>query len=157
MDSRLDKIYKQHGKYVYNVALGMLKNRDDAQDVTQNVFIKLFNSLDSFRGDSDIKTYLYRMAINSSIDYIRRQSTHRDKLEKMEPETSVSMPDSLSFYSLVDKLDDDHKAVLLLSEIGGFKYDEIADILQTKTGTVKSRASRAIVKLREILAKEVIK
>jgi RNA polymerase sigma-70 factor (ECF subfamily) len=97
------------------------------------------------------------MAVNSSIYYIRRQSTHRDKLEKMEPETTVSMPDNLSFYSLIDKLDDDHKAVLLLSEIGGFKYEEIAEILQTKTGTVKSRASRAIVKLREILAKEVIR
>jgi RNA polymerase sigma-70 factor (ECF subfamily) len=157
VDKRFEEIYKKHGKYVYNVALGILKNRQDAEDAAQNVFIKLAGSIDSFRGESDIKTYLYRMAVNNSIDYIRKQSTHREKIEKVQVHEYASASSSLILDSLLDQLDEDHSVPLLLSEVGGFKYGEIAKILNIKPGTVKSRINRAIMKLRETLKKEASK
>jgi RNA polymerase sigma-70 factor, ECF subfamily len=157
MDPRFETIYKDNSKYVYNVALGILRNKDEAEDVMQNVFIKLFENFDSFRGDSSIKTYLYRMTVNRSIDYIRSQSLRAGKLEQIEIKESTA-PDSSSelLNSLLDKLNPELKIPVLLAEIGGFSYKEISQIMKINLGTVKSRINRGIARIREIAAKEGI-
>ncbi len=154
MDSRFEKLYREHSKYVYNVALGILRSRPEAEDVMQNVFIKLFDSIDSFKGRSDIRTYLYRMAVNRSIDYMRSQSLHSRKLDEIKPEESVENKDHSLLHSLLDRINTDLKVPVMLSEIGGFSYKEISEILEINIGTVKSRINRAMTKLKEIAAKE---
>jgi RNA polymerase sigma-70 factor (ECF subfamily) len=157
MDPRFEKLYKNNSKYVYNVALGMLRNRDEAEDIMQNVFIKLFEGYSSFRGESDIKTYLYRMTVNKTIDYIRSRNLRSDKIENMElPEPKKTDSNISMLDSLLDKLNDELKAPILLAEIGGFSYKEIAEIMDINLGTVKSRINRGIAKLREYAEKEAL-
>lgn len=154
MEKRLEVIYKENSRYVFNIALGMLRNKDDAQDITQNVFIKLFDSIDSFRGDSNIKTYLYRMTINRCIDLIRQRKMQDNKMDKAARKNSIPADSGFILWDLLDKLDIDHRAPLLLSEISGFSYKEISEILSIKEGTVKSRVSRAINRLKDLINKE---
>ena len=157
MDPRFEKIYKDNSKYVYNVALGMLRNRDEAEDIMQNVFIKLFENYGSFRGDADIKTYLYRMTVNKTIDYMRSQNLHSNKLEFMEQPGPQKTDSSVSLLdSLLDRLNPELKAPILLAEIGGFSYKEISEIMNINLGTVKSRINRGIAKLREYADKEAL-
>lgn len=155
MDSRLEQIYRENSRYVYNVALGILRNKDEAEDVMQNVFIKLFDSFQTFRGEANIKTYLYRMTVNKSIDYIRFQSLHSKKNEEIEISEAPNTDSARTVLdSLLANLKDDLKIPVLLSEIGGFSYKEIAEILKINLGTVKSRINRGITKLKELAAKE---
>jgi RNA polymerase sigma-70 factor (ECF subfamily) len=156
MDPKLEVIYRENSRYVYNVALGILRNKDEAEDVMQNVFIKLFDSFRAFRGEANIKTYLYRMTVNKSIDYIRFQSLHSKKNEEIEIPEAAKNTDSAkaTLDSLLENLKDDLKIPVLLSEIGGFSYKEIASILRINLGTVKSRINRGITRLKELAAKE---
>jgi RNA polymerase sigma-70 factor (ECF subfamily) len=155
MDLKFEKIYKENSKYVYNVALGMLRNKPEAEDVMQNVFIKLFENYGSFEGRSDIKTYLYRMTVNKAIDYIRLQSLRGRKHEELKPEDTIrEKPDTSLLDVLMEKLNPDLKAPVLLSEIGGFSYKEISAILNINIGTVKSRINRGMAKLRQLAAQE---
>ena len=157
MDPRFEKIYKDNSKYVYNVALGMLRNRDEAEDIMQNVFIKLFEGYGSFRGDADIKTYLYRMTVNKTIDYMRSQNLHSNKLELIEQPGPQKTDSSVSLLdALLDRLNPELKAPILLAEIGGFSYKEISEIMNINLGTVKSRINRGIAKLREYADKEAL-
>ncbi|MGD0566734.1 MAG: RNA polymerase sigma factor [Candidatus Goldiibacteriota bacterium] len=156
MDPKLEEIYRENSRYVYNVALGILRNKDEAEDVMQNVFIKLFDSFRAFRGEANIKIYLYRMTVNKSIDYIRFQSLHSKKNEEIEIPEAAKNTDSAkaTLDSLLENLKDDLKIPVLLSEIGGFSYKEIASILRINLGTVKSRINRGITRLKELAAKE---
>ena len=157
MDPRFEKIYRANSRYVYNVALGMLRNRDEAEDIMQNVFIKLFENLDSFRGDSDIKTYLYRMTVNRTIDYIRSQALRNNKLELIErPEPPKSNAASVILDSLLEKLSPDLRTPILLAEIGGFSYKEISAIMKMNIGTVKSRINRGMSRLKTYADKEAL-
>jgi RNA polymerase sigma-70 factor (ECF subfamily) len=154
MKFNFKEIYKQHSKYVFNVALSVLKNTKDAEDIMQDVFIKFFENMDNFRGEADIKTYLYKMTVNKSIDYIRKQAGRREKLVKIFETNIKSETQILVLNDLLDKLTMNEKLPLILSEIGGFSYKEIAEILNIKIGTVKSRINRSINKLKNILKKE---
>ncbi|MCX8093569.1 MAG: RNA polymerase sigma factor [Candidatus Goldbacteria bacterium] len=146
MNLKIDEIYKKHSKYVYNIALGILRNKAEAEDITHDVFVKLFHSLNSFRGESDIKTYLYRMTVNKAIDFIRSNKLHNEKIEILGVKENMFFKNDL--YELLAMLDTEHKIPLLLAEIAGFSYKEIAEILNINIGTVKSRINRAINKLK---------
>jgi RNA polymerase sigma factor (sigma-70 family) len=154
MDKRFDAIYRDNARYVYNVAIGMLRNKTEAEDIMQNVFIKLFDNFAAFRGDSSIRTYLYRMTVNKCLDLFRLRKIRESKLEKIEIPVEKNHAAGNELYSLLEKLDPDLKAPVLLSEIGGFSYKEIGEILGINLGTVKSRIHRGMNKLREIAAKE---
>lgn len=149
-----EKIYRENSKYVYNVALGMLRNKTEAEDIMQNVFIKLFDNYGAFRGDSNIKTYLYRMTVNKCLDLFRLRKIRSNKLENIEvPEYRQSGP-NYELESILEKLEPGVKTAVLLSEIGGFSYKEIAEIMGINLGTVKSRIHRGIKRLRELAGKE---
>jgi RNA polymerase sigma-70 factor (ECF subfamily) len=155
MNPLFEKIYRDNSRYVYNVALGMLRNKTEAEDIMQNVFIKLFDNYGAFLGDSDIKTYLYRMTVNKCLDLFRLQKIRANKLESIEaPEYRPAGP-NYELESILEKLEPGVKAAVLLSEIGGFSYKEIAEIMGINLGTVKSRIHRGINKLRALAGKEI--
>lgn len=157
---------------VYNLALQMTGNREDAQDMTQEAFLKAYRSLPSFRGDSRFSSWLYRIVSNVCLDYRRRQVRR--------PSASMSLEDSEGDTIQMDvadesqspekvleqkmtreavrrglaQLPEDQREILLLREIQGLSYEEIGEVLQVEPGTVKSRIFRARKKLCELLIKD---
>ena len=167
-----ETIVRQYEKNVYNIALRMSGDREDALDISQEAFLKAYHSLRSFRGDSKFSVGLYRIVSNTCLDFLRERKRRaevplvREDDEGGEAQTQI--PDeSLSPETLLERkltrealrrglesLPDDQRKILLLREIQGFSYEEIGSILSLESGTVKSRIFRARRKLCEFLAAE---
>ena len=166
-----EKLVLAYEKNVYNIALRMTGNSEDASDMTQEAFIKAYNSLHSFRGDSKFSVWLYRIVSNVCLDFLRSRnrratvslSVENDEGEEMELDIAdeASSPQALLDRSLtrdavrrgLQALPPDHREILLLREIQGLSYDEIAETLDLEVGTVKSRIFRARKKLCAFLIK----
>lgn len=151
----------EYEKNVYNIALRMTGNSEDAVDMTQEAFIKAYNSLQSFRGDSKFSVWLYRIVSNVCLDFLRsknRRPTVSLSVEDDDGEDAQldvadesQSPELLLDRKLtrdsvrrgLDSLPPDYRQILLLREIQGLSYDEIAQALSLEVGTVKSRIFRA--------------
>ena len=151
----------EYEKNVYNIALRMTGNSEDAADMTQEAFIKAYNSLQSFRGDSKFSVWLYRIVSNVCRDFLRsknRRPTVSLSVEDDDGEDAQldvadesQSPELLLDRKLtrdsvrrgLDSLPPDYRQILLLREIQGLSYDEIAQALSLEVGTVKSRIFRA--------------
>ena len=151
----------EYEKNVYNIALRMTGNSEDAADMTQEAFIKAYNSLQSFRGDSKFSVWLYRIVSNVCLDFLRsknRRPTVSLSVEDDDGEDAqldvadesqspeLLLDRKLTRYSVrrgLDSLPPDYRQILLLREIQGLSYDEIAQALSLEVGTVKSRIFRA--------------
>ena len=165
-------LVKEYEKNVYNLALRMTGNSEDAADMSQEAFIKAYNSLSSFRGDSKFSVWLYRIVSNVCLDYLRSRtrkptvslSTENDDGEEVELDIAdeSQSPELLLDRSLtrdavrrgLAALPPDHREILLLREIQGLSYEEIAAALGLEAGTVKSRIFRARKKLCSFLIKD---
>ncbi len=149
---------------VYNLALRMVSNREDAADMTQEAFIKAYNSLPSFRGDSKFSVWLYRICSNVCLDFLRSKSRRpQASLTSLNDDDDVQLdiPDpaagpeeqlmkKLSMQSVsegLERLPDKQRQILAMREIGGMSYAEIGQALSLEEGTVKSRIFRAREKL----------
>ncbi len=149
---------------VYNLALRMVSNREDAADMTQEAFIKAYNSLPSFRGDSKFSVWLYRICSNVCLDFLRSKSRRpQTSLTSLNDDDDVQLdiPDpaagpeeqlmkKLSMQSVsegLERLPDKQRQILAMREIGGMSYAEIGQALSLEEGTVKSRIFRAREKL----------
>ena len=151
----------EYEKNVYNIALRMTGNSEDAADMTQEAFIKAYNSLQSFRGDSKFSVWLYRIVSNVCLDFLRsknRRPTVSLSVEDDDGEDAQldvadesQSPELLLDRKLtrdsvrrgLDSLPPDYRQILLLREIQGLSYDEIAQALSLEVSTVKSRIFRA--------------
>lgn len=159
-------------KNVYNLALRMVKNPEDASDMAQEAFIRAYNSLASFRGESKFSVWLYRIVSNVCLDFLRSRTRHPTVSLSVEndegEETELDIPDeSQSPEALLerrltrdsvrrglDALSEEYRQILLLREIQGLSYDEIAETLSMELGTVKSRIFRARKKLCDFLLRD---
>ncbi len=151
----------EYEKNVYAITQRMTGNSEDAADMTQETFIKAYNSLSSFRGDSKFSVWLYRIATNVCLDFLRSRSRkpaislsvededgEEDQLEISDESQS---PERLLERDLtrdavrrgLKALAPEYRQILLLREIQGLSYEEISDVLSLETGTVKSRIFRA--------------
>lgn len=167
-----EQLVREYEKNVYNLALRMVRNPDDAADMTQDAFIKAYNSLPSFRGDSKFSVWLYRIVSNVCLDFLRSRSRHQTVSLSVEDdngeETELDIPDEghspeelleqkLTRESVnrgLEALPADYRQILLLREIQGLSYEEISAILSLELGTVKSRIFRARKKLCEFLLRD---
>lgn len=156
-----EKLVTEYEKAVYAITQRMTGNAEDAADMTQETFIKAYNSLSSFRGDSKFSVWLYRIANNVCLDFLRSKnrrptvslSTEDDDGEETQLDIAdeSQSPELLLESSLtrdavrrgLDSLPPDYKQILLLREIQGLSYEEIAAALGIESGTVKSRIFRA--------------
>jgi len=159
-------------KNVYNLALKMTKNAEDALDISQEAFIKAYRNLQNFRGDSKFSVWLYRLTYNICIDFLRKKSKENVISLDYEDDSGtiapIEIPDvkDLPEDSLVRKevrrtiaqsiaeLPQKHSEVLIMREVNSMSYEEIAETLLISVGTVKSRIARARVSLAEILVKK---
>lgn len=164
-----ESLVKAHEGFVYNLALRTLGSDADAQDAAQDVFIKAWTSLASFRGESKLSVWLYRICGNVCTDMLRRRRNDTVSLtvddgdggdSELEIADSAPTPHeelekrerSAALRKALDSLPEDYRRVLLLREAGDMSYDEIATALKLDIGTVKSRIFRARKKLCEILS-----
>lgn len=156
-----EQLVAAYEKNTYNLALRMVGNAQDAEDMTQEAFLKAYNSLDSFRGDSKFSVWLYRIVSNVCLDFLRKKnrrqtsslSVEDDEGEQIQldiPDEAQS-PEALLEKKLtreavrrgLEQLPEDSRQILLLREIQGLSYEEIAQVLDLEAGTVKSRIFRA--------------
>lgn len=160
----LREIFDQYHKRVYSIAYGVLRQREDALDVVQEVFIKLFRSIKNFRGKSNFYTYLYRMAMNTAIDHSRKIKRGRflslDEEGGFQPSDEArNRPDHIVAQKeleekvkwAMEKLPADQKVALVFREVEGFSYQEIAESMGCSIGTVMSRLHYGRKKLQELL------
>jgi len=150
----------------------MIGNESVAEDLAQDAFIKVYNNLPNFRGDSKLSTWIYKIATNVSLDYFRTSSYKKSELtdlldEDSNPQNSnnnvidkvLSIEEELiksemseCVHDFVDRLPEDYRAVLVLHDLQDFKNKEIAEILGTSLENIKIRLHRARNKLRSTLA-----
>ncbi|NLT12937.1 MAG: sigma-70 family RNA polymerase sigma factor [Clostridiales bacterium] len=151
----------ENQKKVYNLAFKMTGNENDALDISQEAFIKAFTGLKNFRGESRFSVWLYRLTYNLSIDLIRKnqrnQFTSLTYIDDSgdysdyeipdlsgEPENEIERKELREAISKgIDELPEKHREILIMREITGMSYDDIAKTLGLSEGTVKSRLSRA--------------
>lgn len=167
-----EALVKEYEKNVYNLALRMTGNSEDAYDMSQEAFIKAYNSLSSFRGESKFSVWLYRIVSNVCLDFLRSRNRKPTLSLSVEDddgdEVEMDIADeSQSPEQLLDRaltrdavrrglaaLPPEHREILLLREIQGLSYEEIAEALGLEEGTVKSRIFRARKKLCSFLIKD---
>lgn len=160
-------------KRIYNIAYRMAGNADDASDMTQEAMLKLYRNIKSFGGNSRFSTWVYRVATNTCLDELKKIRRHTSysidsELETddgsiaFEIEDSAPTPEQRAeqrelkelVKNAVLRLGDEHKTVIILRDIQGLSYDEIARVLGCSEGTVKSRISRGRAKLKSVLEKD---
>jgi RNA polymerase sigma-70 factor (ECF subfamily) len=149
---------------VFSLALRFLGNYQEAEDITQEIFITVFKQIDTFRGESSVSTWLYRISVNhckNRMKYLSRRQTVRERdsaeqsqVQNRESGFLSSKPDRPDLVlearetesminSALEGLDEDHKTILLLRELENLSYSQIAEIMQLEEGTVKSKLHRA--------------
>lgn len=159
----------QHQRMVYGLALNLLDDRDDALDLSQEVFLQVFRTLSGFRGQSALRTWIYRIAVNQARNRQRwwRRRHRRDQVSLDEhllrfgdvESTQEVLPDRLlasketaaKIRQALERLPFDQRTALILREVDGLRYEEIAFTLDVAVGTVKSRLTRARQALRSDL------
>ena len=165
-EDAFEELVRLYEKRVYHLALRMCGNAEDAYEIAQEAFLSVWKGLRFFRGESSFSTWLYRLTSNAAIDFLRRQ--------RRQGADGPSLDDEDSFVEVADPspsphqqaetlelrqalvqglntLSPEHRKVLLLRELQGLSYEEIAACLELDLGTVKSRIARAREKLRKYL------
>jgi RNA polymerase sigma-70 factor, ECF subfamily len=165
------ELARRHEGRVFGVVYQYVKNEDDAEDITREVLIKAFRSITRFRGTARFSSWLCRIAINKSIDFIRRRKnvrieqlddpvqTDSGELSRDFPDTALTPDEEVENRELgarigeaIEQLSPKLKTVILLREIEGLSIKEIAETLRCSSGTVKSRIFRARERLQALLA-----
>ena len=154
-----------HEKKVYNLALRMCGNPEDAWDTAQEAFLSAWRGLPSFRGEAGFSTWLYRLTSNAAIDLLRRTKRQRGESSLDDEALGIDAVDRTpspqeraeeselrgAVTAGLARLSDSHRQALVLREVQELSYEEIAQVLEVDLGTVKSRISRARSALRKIL------
>jgi RNA polymerase sigma-70 factor, ECF subfamily len=158
-----EEIYKYASSFVYSVALRTIRNREDAQEITQEVFLKVFKSISDFRSQSSFSTWLYRITVNTTLNMLkkaanerRRQFVYHENITAELPEQSETAETALKQRDqeeqvniMLEALNPEYRTCIILREMQGLSYEEIARTLKININTVRSRLKRA----REILLK----
>jgi RNA polymerase sigma-70 factor (ECF subfamily) len=154
-----EQLYRQHAARVYSVACRLAGSGTEGEDLTQEIFVQVFRKLASFKGEAALGTWIYRLATNHCLDYLRgRDARARRSTESFEDEgltgRSVTGPlraDRIDLERAIAKLSPGYRAAFVLHDVEGFEHHEIASILGIAEGTSKSQVHKARIKLREYL------
>jgi RNA polymerase sigma-70 factor, ECF subfamily len=154
-----ERIYRASAGLVYSVALRIVNNKADAQEVTQDVFIKIYHNLKDFEFRSSFKTWAYRITVNTALNACKKISKEADRMQDFDSviDTQIASVDAkkemiqqeertqakAKIESLLTMLNPDQRACIVLREIEGLSYDEISKALRININTVRSRLKRA--------------
>ncbi len=164
-----ENIYKETSGFVYNVAFRVVNNKQDAEEVAQDVFINIHNNLRHFRFQSSLKTWIYRITVNCAINHAKKMARERNRIKEygnnliqtgeisQAPEVEkINEGREEIISSLLGALDVNQRACIVLRNIEGLSYREISDTLKININTVRTRLKRAREKLLDF-GKEGIK
>jgi RNA polymerase sigma-70 factor (ECF subfamily) len=162
--SEFEKLLRECQDRIYNLCRYMMRDPQEAQDAAQDAFLKAFKSLGDFRPEASLYTWLYRIAVNTCLDYKKKKRSmpvinelgeDRPSAEPSPDKVYESKEISEAIQWAIQKLPKKLRLAIVLREIDGLSYEEIAEILAISIGTVKSRISRAREELRRILLKRL--
>jgi RNA polymerase sigma-70 factor (ECF subfamily) len=160
----LKEIFDKYHKKVYRIAYGVVRHREEALDIVQEVFIKLFRSIKNFKGKSHFYTYLYRMVMNTAIDHARK--TGKQFIASLDEEGSFEPSDELEkgperillqkeleerVKGAMEKLPAEQRAALIFRDVEGLSYQEMAESMGCSIGTVMSRLHYGRKRIQELL------
>jgi RNA polymerase sigma-70 factor (ECF subfamily) len=152
---------------VYNTALGLLQNAEDAEDISQEVFIKVFQTVGGFKGEAQLSTWIYRITVTHSLDFLRRKGRKKRSgfLISLFEKKSFEVPEfhhpgvaaeqkenAALLFSAIRDLPEQQQAAFLLQKMEGLSQREIAAVLKTSEGAVESLLQRAKTNLKKVLA-----
>jgi len=158
------EIFDKYNKKVYRIAYGVVRQREEALDIVQEVFIKLFRSIKNFKGKSHFYTYLYRMVMNTAIDHARK--TGKQFISSLDEEGSFEPSDELEkgperillqkeleerVKLAMEKLSAEQRAALIFRDVEGLSYQEMAEAMGCSIGTVMSRLHYGRKRVQELL------
>ncbi|MDD5065133.1 MAG: sigma-70 family RNA polymerase sigma factor [Phycisphaerae bacterium] len=169
-----ERLIRKYQSRIYNAIFRICANPDDAAELTQDTFVKIIENIDNFQGRSSFYTWAFRIGVNLTLNYCQRNA--KLGLKSLDAEdssdddakgvlknflTDSSLPDPAAVAQnkelcglvtkALGKLDDAHRAVIVLRDIEGMNYAQIAEVLDIELGTVRSRLSRARTSLREVM------
>ena len=161
------RLVERYQDRLFNAMVRILRSHDDARDVTQDAFVQACRKLSSFRGEARFYSWLFRIAYNAAISHKRRTHRRSESLETLNEVTGTETPDrhpdsrpsrrleqseqQAMILGALNELSDDYRTVLVLKDIEGVKYEQIAEIIDCPVGTVRSRIHRARSEMREKL------
>lgn len=164
-----ERIYKLHSRRIYALCLRIVRNPAEAEDLTQEAFLRVFRKIQTFRGESAFPTWLHRLALNVVLMQLRKKNLPavsvgegaRSNEESDKPNKHMGRPhspqagliDRLSLQRAVEQLSTVHKIVFVLHDIQGYKHSEIARMMYCSVGTSKGQLHRARTRLRNLLQK----
>jgi len=153
-----DELVERYHDRIYNLTYNMTSNREDAEDLTQEIFVKAFKALPRFKGKSSFYTWLYRIAINKTINYrkkrnrnrpisldqfdqeIKTDETYHDLTAKGSPLRNINLTElQQKLNAAMQTLSEKHRAVLVMHDMQGIPHDEIAKVVGVSSGTIRSR------------------
>jgi RNA polymerase sigma-70 factor (ECF subfamily) len=172
-----EEIVKKYKKVVFGHAYNFLRNKEEAEDTAQEVFIAVYKSLAGFRGDSKLSTWIYRITINTCKNRLKQMQRLRsqtaDESYEENQEEKTSMVDNLKekeekepdrsyasdetkklIYKRIDELTEEQRRVIMMRDVDGLSYEEIGQVLKLSVSAVKSKLFRARENLREKLQKD---
>jgi RNA polymerase sigma-70 factor (ECF subfamily) len=158
-----EQLYREHAGRLYGLVFRMAGSAAEAEDLLQEVFLQAHRKLGSFRGDSSLGTWLYRLGMNHCLDYLRgrqvKMGRATDSLDQdgvaEPPAPSPAVPTAISRMDLeraISRLPEGCRAAFLLHDVEGFEHREVASILGVSEGTSKSQVHKARMKLRAMLS-----
>lgn len=154
-------LVQTYQKQVFNIAYSMLSDYEDASDATQEIFVKVYKSIETFRGQSSFTTWLYRICANVCNDFLRKRQRRASTVsidksddndnyvaelesESPTPEEHLELTErQRAVRSAINELRTEYKEIIIYSDMNDMSYDEISSILKCPVGTVKSRLNRA--------------
>lgn len=165
-----NELFAQYERKVINIAYGMLSDRDDAYDAAQEVFIKVYKNISSFKENSSLSTWIYRITSNMCNDFLRKRmrssgtvsinAVTDEEGREMELRDNAPLPEEYVEHSeaqravrlAISGLSDEYREIITLCDVEDMSYEKIADILKCPVGTVKSRLNRARKALKKKLS-----
>ena len=169
-ESAFEALVPENEKRIYNLCRRLTGNQEDAAELTQEAFLNAWRGLGRFQGESSFSTWLYRLATNACIDFLRKEKRRQSlsmtvSLDDEEEARQVELPDERyapegaleraearrAVAEGLERLTLEHRQVLVMREIHGLSYAEIGQVLGLEEGTVKSRIARARGALRKVL------
>lgn len=156
-----DRIVERYEQRVWAVCLRMCGDPDDARDAAQDTFVIAYRAIASFRGDAQLSTWLHRVAVNASLDVLRKKGRNKAQPAEDIPEVPSDEPGpdeqairssrAAAVHAALARLSDEHRTVIVLHDLQGLQYPEVAQALDVPVGTVKSRLHRARADLARLL------
>ncbi len=158
-------LFHNHKARIYSVCLRMTNNTAEAEDLTQDAFLQVFRKLSTFRGDSALSTWLYRIAVNTVLMHFRKKALRQISLDEpynqdakqvrreygSRDDRLTGSVDRIALARAIKELPDGYRTIFLLHEVEGYEHQEIAELLDCSVGNSKSQLHKAKLRIRELL------